>query len=328
MATFERVGKRWKAVVRRKGFPKRTKTFDTKKEANAWAVEYESNLNLGVDEGIPKEITFAVLIRRYLAEETIKKKSCRVETLILNRFLSDFPKITRKKADEVTPLDIAQWKEERLKKVQGSTVCREWSSLSSVISHSIKSWGLPIKENPFLLVQKPKQSKPRDQRINEADIQVFLEAFDYTLGDTVQSTKHKVAWCLLFAIETAMRAGEILKLKNADINGRIALLRDTKNGDDRRVPLSSKAIELIKCLPNGFPVDISSGVLDATFRKHRPQELRHITFHDSRHEALSRMAKIIHNPMDLAKISGHRDLKVLLNTYYNPDDEHLATLLD
>ena len=33
MASFERVGKRWKAVVRKKGFPKRTKTFDTKKRS-------------------------------------------------------------------------------------------------------------------------------------------------------------------------------------------------------------------------------------------------------------------------------------------------------
>lgn len=71
-------------------------------------------------------------------------------------------------------------------------------------------------------------------------------------------------------------------------------------------------MKLIELLPEGFPVGITSAVLDATFRKHRPEELKHITFHDSRHEALSRMAKKIPNPMDSAKISGHRDLRVLL----------------
>lgn len=328
MATFERVGKKWKAIVRRKGLPKQTKTFSTKKEANTWAVDLENSLDAANNEIIPNELTFGVLIKRYLAEVTVEKKSKRVESLILNRFLSGFPFIAQKRADTVMPRDVAHWRDERLKKVKGATVCREWSSLSSVFSHATKSWGLPIKENPFLLVTKPKQSKSRDQRITESDIGVFLAAFDYAKLGPTTTTKHKTAWCLLFAIETAMRAGEILKLKKSDITGRIALLRDTKNGDDRRVPLSSRALELIGYLPDGFPVGMSSGVLDATFRKHRPLELRHITFHDSRHEALSRMAKIIQNPMDLAKISGHRDLKVLLNTYYNPDDDHLASLLD
>lgn len=328
MASFERVGKRWKAVVRKKGFPKRTKTFDTKKEANAWAVEYESSLLINHSDPIPSEITLGVLIRRYLAEETIHKKSARVESLILNRFLRDFPHTVNKPVNEVTPLDIANWKEAREKLVKGSTVRREWSSLSSVFSHATKSWGLPIKENPFTLVNKPKQEKPRNQRISNSDIEEFLSVLDYKEKGIVQSSKQKAAWCFLFAIETAMRAGEILKLRDSDINGRIALLRDTKNGDDRRVPLSREAMKLIEFLPEGFPVGITSAVLDATFRKHRPEELKHITFHDSRHEALSRMAKKIPNPMDLAKISGHRDLRVLLNTYYNPDDDHLVSLLD
>jgi integrase len=39
-------------------------------------------------------------------------------------------------------------------------------------------------------------------------------------------------------------------------------------------------------------------------------------FHDARHEACTRLAQIL--PIqDLAKVSGHRDLKILLNTYYN-----------
>jgi len=33
------------------------------------------------------------------------------------------------------------------------------------------------------------------------------------------------------------------------------------------------------------------------------------------------------NPMDLAKISGHKDLSLLLNTYYAPSIEDLASKL-
>lgn len=96
-----------------------------KKEANAWAVEYESSLLLNHGDTISSEITLGVLIRRYLAEETIHKKSARVESLILNRFLRDFPHTVNKPVNEVSPLDIANWKEAREKLVKGSTVRRE-----------------------------------------------------------------------------------------------------------------------------------------------------------------------------------------------------------
>jgi len=327
MATFERVGKKWKAVIRRKGFPKRTKTFDTKREANAWAVTYESQLNQSNDD-LLKSITFEALIFRYLAEETIKKKTAYKETTRLNKFMSDFPYFAKKRVTEISTLDVAQWKEEREKLVSGSSVNREWDSLSIVFSHAIKGWGLPIKENPFKLIHRPKKGKPRSQRITDADLDLFLNALNYQKGNEVTEPSHKVAWCMLFAIETAMRLSEILKLQQSDISGRIANLRDTKNSDDRRVPLSKNALALLDCLPDGLPINISYSHFQSTLSRHKPSELQHIIFHDTRHEALSRMAKKIHNPMDLAKISGHKDLKILLNTYYNPDDDHLISLLD
>ena len=46
-------------------------------------------------------------------------------------------------------------------------------------------------------------------------------------------------------------------------------------------------------------------------------------FHDSRREALSRLAKKV-DVMTLAKISGHRDIKILLNTYYAPSVEDVV----
>lgn len=123
-----------------------------------------------------------------------------------------------------------------------------------------------------------------------------------------------------------MRAGEIIKLQPDDVNDKTATLRDTKNGTDRIVPLSREARRLLSLVE--LPLPLTSASLDALYRKYRPESLRHIRFHDSRHEALSRMAKIIPNPMTLAKISGHKDLKVLMNVYYNTTEEDLAGLLD
>ena len=328
MASFEKVGRRWKAVIRRKGYPKKTRTFDTKREASAWAAEFEKSLAENIAADDLKSISFATMIRRYICEVTIYKKSAKSERLRLEKFMRDYPEIAHKPVNEVSRIDIARWRDDRLKTVTGTSVNREWSSLSIVYGHAIRSWVLPIKANPFRSVERPNDNKPRDITISVDESARMTDALGYTQGNPPERARHYTAWCFLFALETAMRAGEILKLQPGDIKGRIALLRDTKNGEDRRVPLSSAALDLLSLLPEGLPVPITSQSLDVLFRRYRPAELAHVHFHDTRHTALTRMAKKINNPMDLAKISGHKDLKILLNTYYNPDDDHLVSLLD
>ena len=49
-------------------------------------------------------------------------------------------------------------------------------------------------------------------------------------------------------------------------------------------------------------------------------------FHDSRHEAITRLAKKL-NVLDLARMTGIRDLKIL-NVYYNETAESMAARLD
>ena len=185
--------------------------------------------------------------------------------------------------------DVALWKESRLEKVSSSTVSREWCSLSAVITHAKRDWGMSIADNPFHLLRRPASNKPREQRISAADIEMVMVALGYTPGTRPELQRHFVAWAFLFAIETAMRAGEILKLQADDINGKLATLRDTKNGYDRVVPLSAAARDLLALVD--LPLPLSSRVLDTLFRRYRPAELAHIHFHDTRHEALSRLAK-------------------------------------
>jgi len=48
-----------------------------------------------------------------------------------------------------------------------------------------------------------------------------------------------------------------------------------------------------------------------------------LTYHDLRHEATSRLAKIFPNPLDLKRVTGHCDIKSL-DRYYQPDMSDLA----
>ena len=74
-----------------------------------------------------------------------------------------------------------------------------------------------------------------------------MSGFD---GVTSKLIKEKVFVAFLFAIETAMRAGEICNLTwdNVSREDRTAFLPKTKNGKSRSVALSSRAIELLGCL--------------------------------------------------------------------------------
>ena len=155
----------------------------------------------------------------------------------------------------------------------------------------------------------------------------------YTLGysrDTPPETiSSRVGAAYLFAIETAMRAGEICALEWRHVNQRYVHLPKTKNGYARDVPLSAEARRIIEQLRlvNGeqdtvFCVTTTS--LDALFRKAKARALiDDLHFHDTRREALTRLSKVF-DVMELARISGHRDLRVLLNVYYAPSVHDLA----
>jgi integrase len=140
---------------------------------------------------------------------------------------------------------------------------------------------------------------------------------------------HEVAVAFLFALETAMRAGEILSLTPDQVRGRVAHLDKTKNGDKREVPLSTRAVELFTMLckynENGFT--INSKQLDGLFRKYRDKAgIEGLRFHDTRRTATVKLAAVF-DVMTLAKITGHRDVRTLLNVYYKVDSESLADKL-
>ena len=136
---------------------------------------------------------------------------------------------------------------------------------------------------------------------------------------------------VLLAIETGMRRGEILKLKWSNINfdDRTAYLEDTKNGEDRYVPLSIKVIELLSSIKQSnnlvFPVS-SNAVRLSWERLKRKANVNNLRFHDLRHEALSRFTEKGLNPIEVAQISGHKQL-FQLNAYVHLNVKKISSRL-
>ncbi|WP_244108378.1 tyrosine-type recombinase/integrase [Burkholderia anthina] len=119
--------------------------------------------------------------------------------------------------------------------------------------------------------------------------------------------------------------------EEVDLKKRYVHLPRTKAGVARDVPLSPRALAVLKQLDplkrefagNEFAVE--AALRSALFAKAKKAVmLDDLHFHDARREALTRLSKIF-NVMELAKISGHQDLRVLQAVYYAP---HAADLAD
>lgn len=329
MATITKRGTRYKVDIRKLGVRK-SATFSTKAEANAWAVDEERKI-INRKNGVAENILFSAVIERYQNEVSATKKGARHEILRLNRFLRH--DIANRYIQDLTRDDFERWQAERLGEVAEASVRRELNTISNIIKTAIEKWRY-LDTSPLVGMDKPKDSTPRIQRYSQADIDRILFVAGYREDEAVDTQRKRVAVAMLFAIETAMRAGEIAGMtwELVDFEKRIVHLPTTKNGYSRDVPLSKEAVRLLQKLEAVKSSDkvfqMSSDILSATFRTLKQKaNLDYLHFHDTRREALTRLAKKV-DVMTLAKISGHRDLKILQNTYYAPNMSDIAQLLD
>lgn len=322
MAYYEKRGDSWRAVVQRKGSPKRTRTFATKAAAERWARNIEHTIDKG--ESVVRPVgTIGNLMQRFSDEVSEhREKSGRWEIIRIQRMVEEIGD-TKLDGDMVSAL--IEWRNRRMKVVQGSSVRRDVSLLSSIFTHAQKEWRIQV-ANPCKSVTWPAPNKARTRRISLEEEQELLDkmGFDWDTPPTLLKTY--MPWVMIFALETAMRLSEILTLTWPQVHEKWVVLEKTKNGDSRTVPLSSRARRVLSMMPKGGTTifRIAPSTFDVQWRRVRPDGLH---FHDTRATALSRLAPKF-QPMELAKISGHRDLNMLLNTYYRPTPEELADRLD
>jgi integrase len=141
-----------------------------------------------------------------------------------------------------------------------------------------------------------------------------------------------------FSIETAIRQGELLKSRREHVNWekRTLTLYDTKNGEDRTIPLSQKAFSILSSLPKQFsgalfPIshwgrgrDELNWYWKLALRKAKIENLR---WHDLRRHACSLLFEKGLSVPQVQVLSGHKDPRILLNTYTKLDPEKLVSKL-
>lgn len=308
-------------------------TFDTKEECERWAsikiLEGKAGRKIETKNIAP---SFKEIFILYYEKVGKFKPSARIIREQLRAFDWKFGVLAHKQINEITAKELTDWRNKRMHSVSASTLLREISLFSAVFSWVQKDLFL-IHDNAWQQIQKPKSPKPRQRRITCAEIEKILKALNYQ-EEEPKNTKHWVGFVFLLALETAMRRGEILNLKSEDVEERFIFVKQSKNGEPRKVPLSKKARDLVALVPrceaqNAFIKCSSNAFRIAWGKALKKANLTDIHFHDTRHEAISRMVRDLGIPVEkLAKITGHKDIKTLINVYYNPSVEELASFFD
>jgi integrase len=300
----------WQAKIRRQGFPQLSKTFDRKADAEAWARDKEAEMDRGafIDRRPAEEMTLGGAINHYLANVAPAHKGADIEKVRLGRFKREEPKLCAYALANLRTHHIEEYRDRRLKEIAPGSVCREINLLHAVLESVRRRIGLV--DNPVSHVSRPTVADERDVRLSADEEAKLLAALDATRNPWIKPF-------VIVALETAMRRGELLSLRweHVDLAQQTAYLPETKNGKGRTVPLSSRAVKILQELPRAIGGDVFPVTLDslkhAWTRARDRAGLYHFHLHDLRHEATSRLAERGWNVLELAAVTGHKDLQML-----------------
>jgi len=320
MATItKRENGKWQAKCRRKGFSPQSKTFRSKVDAERWAREVELAMDRSVFQSTVKaeRTTVNEALESYFREVLVNKKSSSDFRYMIDRLKRTFIEF---RLIDMSVEAVREYKSYRLQRVKDETVRKELNLLKRFFDYAIREWEIYLpKGNPVSPVSLPNKGKSRDRRLLIGEEDILLSAAK-AYGGVI----HDI---IVIAIETGMRRGEILKMQWQCLhrNDSTVYISDTKNGESRTVPLSPCALDVIQKQQEkkyGEIFEIRGDSVGQAFRRiTKRAQIQNLRFHDLRHEATSRLFEKGLQIMDVAAITGHKDLASLKRyTHLRPAD--------
>jgi integrase len=324
---------RWRASVRKNGYPPAFGRFNTKAEGLAWVAVTESEMIRGVfvSTKAAEATTVAALLQKY-RDDVLPRLRGKGWGPALNALDEGIGKYS---LAALSSKAVADYKKKRLKHVGDDTVRKEINLLSRIINLSGNEWGIKVPINPCVGVERPPIGKNRTRRLEGDEMDRLLK-----------SSEPRVGWLARFATETAARLGELLAVEWRDINteDRVMIVRGierkgTKNGDSSRKALLTTAavvvLDEIKAAANDAQKQPDSRVFHwwkssdgftKTWRRACVEaKIDDLRFHDLRHEGITRLAKYL-PMMELMEAVGQKSSKMVM-IYYHPRAEETAKKL-
>ena len=342
----------YRVMIRLKGFPQASATFDRLTDAREWATKTEADMKAGRYFGNAKMKNLGDLFDEYEKAAKSRLKSWDGVNARLDWWRT---KAGSEMLDAITPARIAEYRNELLAtpkqrgggKRSGADVNRTIAALSSAMTHAVKELGW-IERNPCERVTKQKEAGGRIRFLSDEELPVLLEA--------VRASAHPdLLPAVLLALTTGARKGEILGLRwsQIDFKRRAITLShgETKNNAGRALPLSGEVIEILQARnkvrkiddDRVFPpaedckelelrepwklalvqagIDVRQATRTGRTKKDAPALLTSdFRWHDLRHTAASYLTMAGVSAIEVARVLGHKTLSMSLRySHLAPD---------
>lgn len=331
MASFSKRGLYWRAQIRAKGQDTISRTFDTKAQAQAWARSVENEMDRGVfvDRRESEQTTLAEAIERYKREIIPLKAHPKQECQRVDRWLQN--PLAKRYLATLRGFDFAKYRDSRRAEGRAENTIRlELQAVSHIFVIARKEWGMENLTNPVSNIRKPSGSKERDRRLLPGE-------YDLIHGSLSRSENPYAAPAFDLAIETSLRQGMLHELcwDWVDFDKRVIHIpqryRNIGNkGVPVAVPLSTKAVSVLRAMPraiSGRILDCSANAIRVLWnRRLKELGIKGLRWHDLRHESASRLFECGLHPMQVASITGHKNLN-MLRRYTHLKAEDLVAML-
>jgi integrase len=329
----------YRVKVRLKGYPAQSATFQRLTDAKKWAQQTESAIREGrhFKTAEAKKHTLAEAIERYIREVLPSKPKSIVHYKIhLDWFNQEIGAYV---LADITPALIVQCRNKLLSEStprgqlrSQATANRYLATLSTLFTTAVNDWQW-LEDSPIRKVKKQKESRGRVRFLDDAERERFLTA----------CRESSNAWlypCVILALSTGMRQGELMGLKWPDVNLKdgFIILHETKNGDRRRVPLAGHALELLRDHAKVRRLDTDL-LFPGKAHKNKPIDLRKpfetalkaaeindFHWHDLRHCTASYLAMNGASLAEIAEILGHKTLQ-MVKRYAHLSDGHVSNVV-
>lgn len=329
----------YRVKVRLKGYPAQTATFQRLTDAKKWAQQTEAAIREGrhFKTAEAKKHTMSDLVDRYIRDVFPRKPNqIPAQKQQLEWFKAEIGAYT---LADITPAVITQCRDKLLTETNTkgkirtpATVVRYLAALSHAFNVAVNEWQW-LEDSPIRKVKKPKESRGRVRFLDDAERERFLTACH-------ESSNAWLYPCVILALSTGMRQGELMGLKWLDVNLKdgFIILHKTKNGDRRRVPLAGHALELLRDHAKVRRLDTDL-LFPGKTHKDKPIDLRKpfetalktaaITdfhWHDLRHCTASYLAMNGASLAEIAEILGHKTLQ-MVKRYAHLSDGHVSNVV-
>ena len=329
----------YRVKIRLKGYPVQTASFDRLTDAKKWEASTESAIREGrhFKTVEAKKHTFAEMLDRYIKDVLpTKPKQAQKQTQQLEWWKSEIGSFL---LSDITPALIVECRDRlnsgitrRGTQRSPATVVRYMAALSHAFTIAVNEWQW-LEDSPIKKVKKPTESRGRVRFLNDAERARLLNACQ-------ESSNEWLYMCVILALSTGMRQGELMGLKWSDVNLKdgFVILHETKNGERRRVPLVGHGLTLlvehskIRRLDTELlfpgknpekPIDLRRPFNDAL----KLAEITDFHWHDLRHCTASYLAMNGASLAEIAEVLGHKTLQ-MVKRYAHLSDGHVSSVVE